>query len=50
MVRAIFGKYYQEIYKIYENAKHLNKFEKIYIPNIHFVQAGYCDWIFQRFL
>jgi len=25
------GKYYQEIYKIYEDAKHLNNFEKIYI-------------------
>lgn len=25
------GKYYQEIYKIYEDAKHLNNTEKIYI-------------------
>ena len=25
------GKYHQEIYKIYEDAKHLNNSEKIYI-------------------
>lgn len=40
------GKYYQEIYKIYEDAKHLNNTEKIYIPNVHFVNANYRDWMF----
>ena len=53
------GKYYQEIYKIYEDAKHLNNFEKIYIltkQNVPFVQDGYRDgehirdWMFQRFI
>ena len=53
------GKYYQEIYKIYEAAKHLNNSEKIYIltkPNVPFVQDGYSDgkhirdWMFQRFI
>ncbi len=53
------GKYYQEIYKIYEDAKNLNNSEKIYIltkPNVPFVQDGYRDrehirdWMFQRFI
>ena len=53
------GKYYQEIYKIYENARHLNNSEKIYIltkPNVPFVQDGYRDgehireWMFERFI
>lgn len=53
------GKYYKEIYKIYEDAKHLNNSEKIYIltkPNVPFVQDGYRDgehirdWMFQRFV
>ena len=53
------GKYYQEIYKIYEDAKYLNNSEKIYIltkPNVPFVQDGYRDdehireWMFERFI
>ena len=53
------GKYYKEIYKIYEDAKHLNNSEKIYIltkPNVPFVQDGYRDgehireWMFERFI
>ena len=50
------GKYQQEIYKIYENARNLNNSEKIYIltkPNVPFVQDGYRDgehireWLFR---
>jgi nicotinamide riboside kinase len=53
------GTYHQEIYKIYEDAKHLNNTEKIYIltkPNVPFIQDGYRDgehirdWMFQRFI
>ena len=47
------GKYYQVIYKIYEDAKHLNNSEKIYIQ---LNQDGYRDgehiseWMFERFI
>lgn len=53
------GRYYKEIYKIYEDAKHLNNSDKIYIltkPNVPFVQDGYRDgehirdWMFNRFI
>jgi HTH-type transcriptional repressor of NAD biosynthesis genes len=53
------GKYYDEIYKIYEDAKHLNNSEKIYIltkPNVPFIQDGYRDgehirdWMYERFI
>jgi HTH-type transcriptional repressor of NAD biosynthesis genes len=53
------GKYYMEIYDIYNNATHLENQNKIYIltkPNVPFVQDGLRDgehirdWMYNRFL
>ena len=53
------GKYYDVIYKIYQDAKYLNYSEKIYIltkPNVPFIQDGYRDgehireWMYERFI
>ena len=53
------GKYYNEIYDIYLNAKYLDNEQKIYIltkPNVPFVQDGLRDgehirnWMYNRFL
>ena len=53
------GKYYDEIYNIYLNAKYLDNEQKIYIltkPNVPFVQDGLRDgehirdWMYNRFL
>jgi len=53
------GKYYNEIYDIYQNAEYLENDKKIYIltkPNVPFVQDGLRDgehirdWMFDRFL
>lgn len=53
------GKYYNEIYDIYQNAEYLENNKKIYIltkPNVPFVQDGLRDgehirdWMYERFL
>jgi HTH-type transcriptional repressor of NAD biosynthesis genes len=53
------GKYYNEIYDIYQNAEYLENDKKIYIltkPNVPFVQDGLRDgehirdWMYERFL
>jgi nicotinamide riboside kinase len=53
------GKYYDEIFKIYQNADYLKNNEKIYIltkPNVPFIQDGLRDgehirdWMYNRFI
>ena len=53
------GKYYNEIYDIYQNAEYLENDKKVYIltkPNVPFVQDGLRDgehirdWMYERFL